>query len=416
MRNETRYFAWVLITLNLVIIPTIASAQDWTFDEIRQQAIDTHPSILVKQSSSLAAKADIDTALWQRYPTLAFEASKDSSNAATTNILSVQQPLWSGGRITAGINAAQFKFDAAEAAIEESKQDITLKVIAAYTEALRQQQRQEYAIKSVKSHEELLRLISRRTEYEVSPLVDKDFAQSRLYQVMNDLSAINQSLTAAYTLLSQLINDSVNKVGELDADPHGVPVDKDSTLQQAIEHSPTLRRLSDEAAAAGADVESKKSAYWPQLAMRYENINGQTNGKSNNNNRALLVLGAQSGAGLSAKSSIEAAAARQQAAQQARDTALRDLREKVSLDWSELIASRIRQKNAELTRAMTTEVFNSYTRQYTAGRKTWIDVLNAIREASQSELALADSNAQIMGATLRLQLLTGNLPTVRGVK
>lgn len=417
MCNQTRYLARVFIALTFATTPTVASAQGWTFDQVRQQAIDTHPSILAKQSSSLAAKADIDTASWQRYPTLTFEAAKDSSgNAATTNTLRIQQPLWAGGRITAGINAAQYRYDAADTAIEETKQDITLRVIAAYTEALRQQQRQEYAVKSVKAHEKLLAMISRRTEHEVSPRVDKDFAQSRLYQTMNDLSAINQALTTAYTQLSQLINDPVNKVGELDADTYGVPINKDSALQQALERSPTLRRLAAEEAAAGEDVESKRAAYWPQLTMRYENINDQTNGLANNNSRVLFVLDAQPGAGLSAKSGIEAAAARQQAAQQARDAALRDIREKVSLDWNELIAARIRHQNAELARAMTTEVFDSYTRQYTAGRKTWIDVLNAIREATLSELALADANAQIMGSALRLKLLTGNLPAARGDK
>lgn len=417
MGQVTRYLARVVFALTLVTAPTVASAQGWTFDRARQQAIDTHPSVLAKQSSSLAAKADIDTASWQRYPTLTLEAAKEGSgNAATTNILRIQQPLWTGGRITAGINAAQFRYDAADTAIEETKQDITLRVIAAYTEALRQQQRQDYAVKSVKAHEKLLTMISRRTEREVSPQVDKDFAQSRLYQTMNDLSVINQALTTAYTQLSQLINDPVDKVGELDAATLSLPIDKDSALQQALERSPTLRRLAAETAAAGEDVESKKAAYWPQFAMRYENISGQANGLSNNNSRVLFVLDAQPGAGLSARSGAEAAAARQHAAQQARDAALRDIREKISLDWSELIAARLRHQNAELTRGMTTEVFDSYTRQYTTGRKTWIDVLNAIRESTQSELALADANAQIMGSALRLKLLTGNLPAVRGDK
>ena len=93
MRNQTRYLVRVFIASTLATIPAAASAEDWTFDQVRQQAIDTHPSILAKQSSSLAAKADIDTASWQRYPTLSFEAGKDSrGNAAATNILRSSDP------------------------------------------------------------------------------------------------------------------------------------------------------------------------------------------------------------------------------------------------------------------------------------------------------------------------------------
>lgn len=415
MNDQARLIARLVTVLALATASTVASAQAWAFDQVRQQAMETHPSILAKHSSSMAAKADFDTALWQRYPLFTLEAAKDNSgNTGNPTVLRVQQPVWAGGRITAGVNAAQFRHDAAEIAIEETKQDITLKVIAAYTEAIRQQKRQEYAAKSVKAHERLLDLISRRVEQEVSPSVDKDLAQSRLYQAINDLSAITQSLAAAYTQLSQLANNSINGVSDLDADTPAVPDSKDSALKQAIEHSPTLLRLAAEEAAAGEDVESKRSVYWPQLALRYENTRGQATGQLNDS-RVLLVLDAQPGAGLSAKSNIEAASARQQSALYDREAALRDIREKISIDWNELTAARIRYQNAALDRTVSTEVFDSYTRQYTTGRKTWIDVLNAIREATQSELALADAGSQITGAALRLRLLTGNLPLAGGV-
>lgn len=414
LNGQARLTVRVVTVLALATASTVASAQAWAFDQVRRQAIDTHPSILAKHSSSLATKADLDTASWQRYPLLSLEAAQDSNgNTGNSTVLRVQQPIWAGGRITAGINAAQFKHDAAEIAIEETKQDITLKVIAAYTEAIRQQKRQEYAAKSVKAHERLLDLISRRVEQEVSPRVDKDLAQSRLYQATNDLSAITQSLTAAYTQLSQLANNSINSVSDLEADTPAVPDSKDRALKQAVEHSPTLLRLAAEEAAAGEDVESKRSVYWPQLALRYENIRGQAPGQLNDS-RVLLVLDAQPGAGLSAKSNVEAANARQQSALYDREAALRDIREKISLDWNELTAARTRYQNAVLDRTVSTEVFDSYTRQYTTGRKTWIDVLNAIREATLSELALADAGSQIMGAALRLKLLTGNLPLAGG--
>lgn len=414
MNSHASFIARLATVLTLATVSTMASAQVWAFDQVRRQAIYSHPSILAKQSSSQAAKADLDTALWQRYPSISLEAAKDNSDyTGNPTVLRVQQPLWAGGRITAGINAAQFKQEAAEIAIEEARQDITLKVIAAYTEALRQQKRLEYGEKSVKDHEKLLELISRRVEQEVSPSVDRDLARSRLYQAANDLSAITQSLTAAYTQLSQLANSVVNNVSDIDADTPAIPDSKDKALKLAIERSPILRRLAAEEAAAGEDVESKRSVYWPQLALRYENTRGQGSSQLNDS-RVMLVLDAQPGAGLSAGSNIEAASARQRSAIYDREAATRDIGERISLDWNELDAARIRYKNATLNRTVSLEVFDSYTRQYTTGRKTWIDVLNAIREAALSELAFADASSQITGAALRLRLLTGNLPLAGG--
>ena len=97
------------------------------------------------------------------------------------------------------------------------------------------------------------------------------------------------------------------------------------------------------------------------------------------------------------------------AARLAREAAERDVRERVTLDWNEWLAASLRLENAHQARAMSTEVFESYARQYTTGRKTWIDVLNAVREATQSELAADDARAQMLAASLRLRALTGTL-------
>ena len=59
---------------------------------------------------------------------------------------------------------------------------------------------------------------------------------------------------------------------------------------------------------------------------------------------------------------------------------------------------------------MAQAVFDSYARQYVAGRKGWIDVLNAVREISQSQFALADAEALLRSSGLRLWLLTGEAP------
>jgi len=54
-------------------------------------------------------------------------------------------------------------------------------------------------------------------------------------------------------------------------------------------------------------------------------------------------------------------------------------------------------------------VFESFTQQFTTGRKTWIDVMNAVREFTLAEFAVADAEAQFAGAALRLGIVTGTL-------
>jgi adhesin transport system outer membrane protein len=169
-------------------------------------------------------------------------------------------------------------------------------------------------------------------------------------------------------------------------------------------YSPTLRRINFDALAANADISTRRAAYMPQLALRVESSYGSVS-----DNRAMLVLLAQPGAGLSAQSGVDAALARRDAVRQTAEAAQRDVREHITLDWNNWAAARLRLSNAEHASSTSTEVFESYVRQYAASRKTWLDVLNAVREATQAELAMEDAKSQTQAAVLRLKVQIGGL-------
>ena len=396
----------------LTFMAVTAQAQPvWNFGQLMQATLASHPLVLAKRSAQNAAQAEREGAEWQRYPSFSAEASTQSGGL-NARLLRLEQPLWTGGRITAGINAAGSRFDAAGAALDEARQELSLKVIAAATEALRQQVRQQHGITGVKEHEKLLGMIQRRVAQEVSPLADQNLARARLYASANELSVTTQALNNALAQLAQLAGQPVTAIDPQGMTEAGAPASLDAAMTQALAHSPTLRRLVFEEETASAEIASKRSAYMPQLVLRVErSAGGQTP-----DSRAMLVLLAQPGAGLSAKSGVDAAVARREAVRLAREAAERDMRERLTLDWNEWVAARLRLANADQARAMSTEVFESYARQFTTGRKTWIDVLNAVREATQSELAVDDARAQMLAASLRLRALTGTLTSTTGTQ
>jgi adhesin transport system outer membrane protein len=399
----------------LLLTSPVASAQAWSFDQIAQQAVATHPSVLAKQSSAAAAKADLDSASWQRYPTPTLEFGNDNHGVNTT-LFRLQQPLWAGGRITAGINAASSRHDAAATAIGETRQELLFRIIAAYVEAAREQERATIVAQGVEQHERLLGMITRRVQQEASPQVDQGLAQSRLYQATNDLSSVKQALSTALTQLSQLAGQPIGSVYALDGNGATGAGSKEGAIDQAIGASVVLERLAFEEAAAQAEVEAKKAGILPQLSLRYENARASAplNGiPGYSTSRVLLVVESQTGAGLSVLSGIEAASARRDSIRLQRETARRDLQERVAIDWDEWMAARNRLENARLASSNAKEVSESYTRQYTAGRKTWLDVLNTIRESTQSDVAVVDAYAQVTGALLRLRLETGNMPGLK---
>lgn len=386
-------------------------AEVWTFERAAQQAIATHPAILSQQSSSQAATADLGAAKWQRYPTPSLTATKQLSGESNT-VLTLQQPLWTAGRISAYINGARSRLDTSEAVLKEIKRDIILNLITAYTEALRLQARQEYAVSKVREHKRLLQLVTRRVEHEVTPPVDRSLAQSRLYQAINELSSITQDLSNAMMQLSQLTGaqTGIEKIAPLQGDTPELPRNKEEAQKLALENSATLARLDFEVAAADADIRAKKSVYLPQLALTYEKTYGAyIPGSFPAGERTLLVMNFQPGAGLSSLSGVDSATAKRQAARLNRDSAVRDLQMNISSDWNLLVAARLRFDNATLSSKISNEVYESYVRQYSTGRKGWLEVLNSAQESALADMTLADASAQITRSALRLRLLTGNL-------
>ena len=325
-------------------------------------------------------------------------------------------------RQTSGLDVADSRLNAAGAALHEVKHDLSIKTIAVYTEALRQQARLQHATTGLGEHEKLLSMIKRRVEQDVSSSTDLRLTESRYFQAANDLSTIKQAYNNALTQLSQLNGSPVTQISAQGVQDANVDANTPSTpnipnmpdtledaLAETFEYSPILRRLAFEEEAALADVSVKRAAYYPLLALRFENSRSQVQGAVVNDSRVLAVLVGQPGAGLAAVAGVDGAIARHESARLARESAQRDLTERITLDWGEWVAARQRLENASQASAMSAEVFESYTRQYAIGRKSWIDVLNAVRESTQAQFALEDVRVQALAASLRLRVQMGVL-------
>lgn len=410
-RSPLPAIAFVLAALTLTAaVPSQAAAQEasaWSFDHILRQALESHPAIAGKRLAQNAARADLDSAQWQRFPSLSAEVPAGSREAG--GVLRIDQPLWSGGRIDAGIDMANRRMDAAGAAIEEERLNLSLRVIAAYTEALRQTARRHAAQKGLDEHQRLLEMIQRRVVQSVSSLTDQRLAESRMYQAANDVSSASQALENALTQLSQLTGQSVRGVSHIGIGV-GQPLPDatlDRVMQQALAYSPTLRRLDFETQAADSDIALQRSTSRPKVLLRMEKPTGGVN--TDSRVRAMLLLQMQPGAGLSANAAVDAATARREGARSAHDTAEREVRERFTIDWNEAQASRQRLGNASEASATSSKVFESYARQYVIGRKSWNDVLNAVREATQARFTQEDTRGQAIAASLRLAAQTGTL-------
>ena len=92
----------------------------------------------------------------------------------------------------------------------------------------------------------------------------------------------------------------------------------------------------------------------------------------------------------------------------------RSVSEQVLADYTlgATAASRLQALRAALEASR--QVSESYDRQFLAGRKSWLDVMNAARELAQAETQLADLQSTQVVVSWRLAILTRGVAEITG--
>jgi outer membrane protein, adhesin transport system len=371
-----------------------------------QEVDGKHPQIQAKRQEAAAAESGLSAAKQQRLPSFAVitnrSSAQDSKTYATTRL---QQPLFAGGRITAGIDQAQARIEESEATLGLTRRDLMTRTALAFHEVLKGQARLQVAQKSVEAHELLLESIGRRVSSEVSPESDLMLTRSRLSQAQTEKAQVQLALDRATDVLRELLERPAPAlVPPAPRDP--LAIDLMQALSEAEAYAPEIRQLSAQESIASAEVDLQKSAALPNVFVRYENL-------SNDRDRGLVreqtYLGLEfvPGAGFSVAQQIKAAESRRLAAIESRRAAEKDVRERVRAIWSDVSSLRLQVQSIRSYVSSALAVSESFSRQFTIGRKTWVEVLNATREYLQAELSLADIEWNLKIAELRLEIETG---------
>ncbi len=384
--------------------PTLPTGIPAILGEVVEIAAATHPTVQQAAAQMRARRSELRGAKWLSYPSLSVEAlaiTKGSAASDQNGIaanLTLEQPIWAGGKIAGTIDRARAVWQASSTGVTEASLAIALKATQAYFALALTAKQEQILTSSLEQHRVLLDTIKRRVDQEVSPRADLELAMSRAAQIELDLAAVKGQRATAYNQLMELINYQAIDLGDVPVHRAEYVLPEENTLvQQAHACDPTLEKLRFELAAAEADRKIAKGALFPQLV-------GQVTHNEFTGTRAGLALRLQTGNGLSQYSAVGTAGARIDAANYQIATAERQLREQIRTDFVAYGAARARLSAGTQATLSSMIVTESYKRQFIAGRRTWLDVMNAVREAMSAELSEADAEVTAMSAASRLYL------------
>lgn len=365
------------------------------------------PSALAAWSQARAANAGIRSARWQRFPSVDLNANISSGARTILPTATVDLPLWSGGRLSASLKRAKRLEDAAVAAWQDAVLQLSLQITDFYYQAVLNTQLAELYRLSLVEHNRLVQTMERRVAQEVSPAADLALARSREAQIKQDMMIITAQRDTALQNLAELIRDPSFRLGDVPDYQDGALLGRWLGVEEEVNaYNPTRRRLAFEAEAAQEEIALNRSLLFPQVSAQYtyNEISGSRIG---------IGVRMQTSNGLSRFSDIDSARSRY-------DASISELR-LFERQLDQNIANEIIAHNAAMMRSDVSLfaaesaglVSASYMRQFIAGRRSWLDVMNSLREHLVAQSGLVQAQVTAMATDVRLNLQSGRWrPTI----
>lgn len=390
--------------------------------ELIAHAAERHPTVAAQSALFNAAQQGVSNARWQYFPTPSISvqgAKAGGADAAYSGdsrvaVLALTQPLWTGGRIEAGVDKAQAYVQGARASLAESQQQLAIRVVQAYGEWLSAHRKRAAYQVGLDQHTRLKDQVARRIHEGQAAASDLALAKSRIASLEADMAMAHTQEQVSLSRLSQLLGKPVlsTSLALSPAQPWPISLVADELLNKAQNHSPTLARARSNAQAQLATIAEAKSATLPELSLRIEHQHGNFNYSGGpQHSRAFIQINSRLGAGLSSLGAVQEAVQRHGAALADIEAQQRSLAEQVMTDHATLITTQSRRLALQTSAELSDRVLASWDRQHLSGRKTWQDLMNSAREQVQVQAQLADLEGTQLVASWRLALTIGELHT-----
>ena len=396
-------------------------------EQLINSALASHPSAQGQRALVESAEAGVDSARWQFYPTPS--VSIETAQASATDRLyqgdnrvstaRLQQPLWTGGRLTAGMDKAAAGLVVSQASLEEVRLQLGLRVVQAYGDWLSAYLKTLTNENSLATHLRLREQVKRRLSEGASAESDLTLAVTRLESISADVTAARAQAEVALARLGQLLGSPVDGavLAQVVAAPREFAnagrTSAQALLEMALGIHPTVAKAQAQARVQEAVVGERRADLSPELYARIERQYGNYNFPNGEpQNRLFIGLASRFGAGLSTLSNIAAARTQHAAALTEIEVQSRTVSEQVLSDYALAVSTVSRLASIQASLKAAADVSTSYDRQFLAGRKSWLDVMNAARELAQTETQLADLQSTQVVVTWRLAAYTRGIDAV----
>jgi outer membrane protein TolC len=264
-----------------------------TLDEAWVQALQKDNGLAAVRGQAEAAGLDAEAAHAQRWPTLAVQGSYTKLDDAPAfdfaftglpikppeifkndqfmmGAATITLPLFTSGRISSSIDAAEARSRGAGAAANGAESDVKLAVADAYVGVLRAQKALAVAESSVTSLDSVVRDVESMFERELVPKNDLLAVQVALADAQQRRLRADNALQIALADYNRRLGQPMDRpvdLAETLPEPKDLSVQVDALIDEALQQRTELVALEQQAATYRALAKTERSRTRPQLAL-----------------------------------------------------------------------------------------------------------------------------------------------------
>jgi adhesin transport system outer membrane protein len=386
-----------------------------SLSEVLQESLQSHPVVLTQQRQIEVSQFDKKVAQQQYLPTPSVSLEQASASAQDPSyrgdkqvqIYRLQQPVWTGGRISAGVDKAQAGIQLADANLSDAKLQISYKVLQTWSEWSSALHKTQAISEALKELDQLDQALKRRIVEGVAAPTEQVLTESRIHQTRAQLELMNAQIRISRARLEQLIGRAM----PVDFNPQSLapyPVESSQQIQiNALPNFPAYQKIQAQIKNQEAELQERKADLYPEIYLRVEHQRGNyTYPDLPSINRVFFGLSSRLGAGLTTSYQIDTLRKQRDVLDADHENVQRNLHEQIDSDWIQLNATQSRLPSLKKSLDSAKLTFVAWNRQHLAGRKSWMEVMNTIREMLQAELDLIDAESQVALISWKLTLLS----------
>lgn len=394
------------ILVTLFALTSSLSIAD-TLNDAVQQAILSHPDVLLNTAKALTARQGIAKAKGAFYPTIdlaggtgreyslnptttALADTKNITLNRTESSLELRQNLFAGGAIVNEVKRNKYLTEAQLFKTQGVAEDIALDAVNRYLTVLMHERLYALSVQNLNAHKPILSMIYDRTKAGLS-------REAEVFQSNGRLALAESNLISARANLQEAKINYAKVIGRWPEHLKlpNIPKRSDfpSTLGKAIEigldQHPTVK-------SSYADIKEAKEQYAVARAANYPRVDAILSASRNrnldglpgpNNDRVAAIRATYNlFRGGSDQAHIRETAYQVQEAYETKNKALIDLRESVRLSWNTWVnaSARLSPLKAHVIDSRKTSA--SYLEQFKLNKRTLLDLLDSQNELYESAI------------------------------